>query len=203
MKNLIKKIDWKKVSGLVPAIIQEADTGVVLMLGYMNEESLSKTLDSGRIWFYSRSRQRLWMKGETSGNVLEFVGASMDCDRDALLIKAKINGPVCHKGIKSCFEEDNFGLIELFNLIMQRKKNMPEGSYTASLFKEGLQKICDKVEEESDEVIKAAKRETKERLIEESVDLVYHLFVLLVEKNISLKEVLDLAKLRNRKPPVN
>lgn len=194
-KKLLKQVDWKKMNNLIPAIIQDSNGLRVLMLGYMNEESLKKTLEDERVWFYSRSKKRLWMKGETSGNFLTVKNIYLDCDQDTLLITVKPEGPVCHTGEKDCFGIGNewFGLeafAALFELIEERKKLMPEGSYTTSLFKEGLNKICAKIGEESGEVIKAATKETKGRLVSESVDLMYHLFVLLVERGLSLKQLL-------------
>jgi len=190
MKNLIKKINWQKNKGLVPAIIQDFNTGAVLMLGYMNQESLVKTLKTNKVWFYSRSRQRLWMKGEISKNTLTPIEIKPDCDNDTLLIKARPAGPTCHKGNYSCFKERSKldELPDLFKVIQDRKTLMPKNSYTASLFKAGLDKISLKVAEEGLEVVQAAQKETKRRLTEESVDLVYHLFVLLVQKGINLEE---------------
>ena len=187
----IVDIDWKKGDGLIPAVVQDTDTGAVLMLGYMNRESLAKTVKTGNVWFYSRSKKRLWMKGEVSKNVLSVVEISVDCDGDSLLIKAKPSGPTCHTGDYSCFgEEKNVELFsDLFSLIEDRKKNAPKNSYTAFLFKGGVSAISQKVEEEALEVIKAAKSETKQRLIEETVDLIYHTFVLLVQKKISLADI--------------
>jgi phosphoribosyl-AMP cyclohydrolase / phosphoribosyl-ATP pyrophosphohydrolase len=193
MKNLIKKVNWTKGQGLVPAVIQDADTSAVLMLGYMNKESFAKTLKTKKVWFYSRSRQRLWMKGETSKNILNLVDIKLDCDNDAILIKAKPVGPTCHTGAYSCFKEnsDSNKLLELYGVIQERKLKMPKKSYTASLFKAGLDKISLKVAEEALEVVHAAQKQTKTRLIEETVDLIYHLFVLLTEKDISFKDITD------------
>lgn len=193
------KINWEKGSGLIPAIIQHADDGRVLMLGFMNPESLAQTLKTKKAWFYSRTKKRLWMKGEVSGRVLRVTDIKLDCDGDTLLIKAQPNGPTCHTGAETCFNEpaENQNMLaELFRVIEERKKEMPAGSYTGFLFSKGLDKICAKVEEESDEVIHAAKHETQKRLIEESVDLLYHLFVLLVQKKIPLRAVLDEARKR-------
>src|SRR3990167_6049834 len=136
MKSLTNKIDWKKVSGLVPAIIQDGSNGLVLMLGYMNKEALEKTEYSGFVWFYSRTKERLWMKGEESGNTLKVKGILVDCDQDTVLVKAIPAGPTCHTGKDSCFDEtaDADSLRELFSTIASRKKNLPAGSYTASLF---------------------------------------------------------------------
>lgn len=186
----MKEIDWKKMEGLVPVIVQDADTDTVLMLGYMNREALQKTLSSKRVWFYSRSKKRLWMKGEKSGNILKLADVKADCDGDALLIKAQPTGPVCHTGDSTCFQEEPWGTLgQLFSLIADRKRQMPKNSYTASLFRAGLEKIILKVAEESLEVVQAAQKETKKRLIEESVDLVYHLFALLVLKNVCLGDL--------------
>ena len=184
-------IDWKKGEGLVPAVVQDADTGAVLMLGYMNRESLAKTVKTGNVWFYSRSKKRLWMKGEVSKNVLSVVEISVDCDGDSLLVKAKPSGPTCHTGDYSCFGEEKGAELfsELFGVIEDRKKNAPKNSYTAFLFKGGVPAISQKVEEEALEVIQAAKKETKQRLIEEAVDLFYHTFVLRVQKKISLADI--------------
>lgn len=186
------KLNFKKMDGLVPAIIQDSSTMQVLMLGFMNEEAYKKTVKTGLVTFWSRSRKKLWQKGEGSGNCLEVISIKKDCDNDTLLILAKPNGPTCHKGRYSCFgrEERNiYFLEELFNLIKDRKEKRPKKSYTASLFSKGLNEILKKVGEESIETIIAAKSETKRRLIEESSDLLYHLLVLLAEKEINLDEV--------------
>jgi len=190
MKTL-SKLDWKKGNGLLPAIIQHAKTRQVLMLGFMNEEALAKTLKTKKVWFYSRTKKRLWMKGETSKHILRVVDVKVDCDNDTLLISAIPNGPTCHTGAISCFDQDGktFALADLFEVIESRKKANPKDSYTAYLFSKGLAKICAKVKEESGEVIKAATRETRKRLIEESVDVLYHLFVLLSHKKIGLEEI--------------
>lgn len=184
-------LDWKKGGGLVPAIVQDQDTRALLMLGYMNKAALAKTLKTKRVWFYSRSKKRLWMKGEFSQNILVFVGASVDCDGDALLIKARPMGPTCHTGDYSCFGEGKDADIfaELASVIAERKLKMPSGSYTSALFKGGVKKISAKVKEEALEVVKAAKQETRKRLTEETVDLIYHLLVLLAEKKISLADI--------------
>ena len=191
MKNLIQKIDWQKVNGLIPAIVQDAETNTVLMLGYMNKESLEKTQKSKQVYFFSRTKKRLWLKGETSGNYLDLVNIKIDCDADTLLIKAIPKGPTCHKGQTSCFGDGLLTsvLTELYSLILNRKSEMPQNSYTASLFSDGLDKICQKIEEEALEVIQAAKQETKQRLVEESSDLIYHLLVLLAEKGVNLSQV--------------
>lgn len=202
MKNLSAQIDWEKSEGLVPAVVQDANTGAVLMLGYMNKEALAKTLKTKRVWFYSRSKKRLWMKGETSGNILRFVKAATDCDGDALLIAAQPHGPTCHTEKVSCFGDKNFesdgaAFEQLYATIEQRAQTLPKNSYTAHLLRGGLSKISAKVIEESLEVIQAASRETKKRLIEETADLVYHLFVLTVYNKISSSEIaVELQKRR-------
>jgi len=202
MKNIVEKINWKKMSGLVPVIVQDIQTSRVLMLAYTNKEALEKTFSTGKVWFYSRSRQKLWMKGEESENYLYLVDVKIDCDADALLIKAKPAGPTCHQNTETCFggkQQIDIGIFaELYQIIENRKKEMPENSYTSSLFKEGLEKICSKIEEESEEVCRAAKTETKQRLIEESVDVLYHLLVLLVNENVELSEVLKEVKSRSK-----
>lgn len=187
--TIMKKINFTKGNGFVPAIIQDASTRQVLMLGFMNAEALQKTITNKRVTFWSRTKKRLWQKGETSGNFLEVVEIKQDCDTDTLLILANPVGPTCHKGTQSCFGESAFGIAELYQTIQVRAKTMPKGSYTAFLLKKGLKKICAKVKEESAEVIKAATKETKQRLIEESVDVLYHLFVLLVSKKVTLEDL--------------
>ena len=199
-KIIVKKINWEKVEGLVPAIIQDSSTGLVLMLGYMNQEALTKTMKTGFVWFYSRTKKRLWMKGETSQNTLKVLDIKLDCDNDTLLIKALPKGPICHTGDMTCFSEiPKSDLIrDLFSTIISRKQKLPKGSYTTSLFKAGLDKISLKVAEESLEVIHAAQKQTQKRLIEETADLLYHLFVLLAEKNVSLEQVESEIKKRSK-----
>ncbi len=185
-----QKIDWKKGGGLIPAIVQDADTNAVLMLGYMNRAALTKTQKTKKVWFFSRSKKRLWMKGEFSHNILEFVSMAVDCDRDALLIKARPSGPTCHTGDYSCFgPREQRDLQSLFSLIEDRKARMPQGSYSASLFSAGINKIALKVAEESLEIVQAAQKESKKRVIEEAADLVYHLFALLVERGVRLGDI--------------
>ena len=199
MKNLLAKTNWEKGGELVPAVIVDARTSSVLMVGFMNRESLAKTIQTGFVWFYSRTKGRLWKKGETSGNTLRMTDIKLDCDNDALLIKVIPAGPVCHTGEASCFKEEVLGgeLRELFSTIEKRKNDSPKDSYTATLFNAGLDRIALKVAEESLEVIQAATKETKKRLIEESADLFYHFFVLLAEKKASLKDIE--AEIRKRK----
>lgn len=196
------KIDFQKGNGLVPAIIQDDQSGVVLMLGYMNEEAFAETKSSGKVTFFSRSKNKLWTKGETSGNWIDFKSAALDCDGDTLLIKATPHGPVCHTGQDTCFAEINkrdFTLNTLQDLILQRKSEMPENSYTAHLFKKGLNKIAQKVGEEATEVIIEALAKNTEFLKEESADLLYHLLVLFAERNIKLADVLSVLEKRHQK----
>ncbi|MBO7470483.1 MAG: bifunctional phosphoribosyl-AMP cyclohydrolase/phosphoribosyl-ATP diphosphatase HisIE [Bacteroidaceae bacterium] len=190
------KIDFDKCGGLVPAIIQDATTKVVLMLGYMNEEALQKTQETGLVTFFSRSRQCLWTKGETSGNYLHLVDIKVDCDNDTLLIQATPDGPTCHKGTDTCWGEENrpnplLFLSELNDFIEKRHEEMPEGSYTTSLFKDGLNRMAQKVGEEALELVIEATNGTNERLIYEGSDMLYHLIVLLTSKGLRIE---DMAK---------
>lgn len=200
MKKNLLKLDFEKMNGLVPAIVQDAETLEVLMLGFMNPEALEKTVADGKVTFFSRSKGRLWQKGESSGNFLQVVDIKMDCDNDSLLILAKPEGPTCHSGAQSCFGEMPFHLLKLFQLINERKKEMPKNSYTSKLFRTGLDGIIAKVEEEADEVVRAARFEGKQRLVEESCDLLYHLFVLLSNEAISLGDV-EKELQKRHKPP--
>ncbi len=200
MKLDISKLDFSKLNGLVPAIVQEVDSKAVLMVGFMNKEALEKTLKNKLVTFFSRSKNRLWQKGESSGNYLEVVKIKMDCDNDSLLISARPKGPTCHTGETSCFGDDikeKFTLNKLFQIIENRKKEMPSESYTASLISGGLEAILAKVEEESLEVLQAARKEGRQRVIEESSDLIYHLFVLMSSQNISLREIEEELGKRN------
>ncbi len=200
MNRLQSKLDWQKQNGLIPAIVQDSETGVVLMLGYMNEDALKRTLDTNKVWFYSRSKKRLWMKGETTGHILELIDIKADCDNDALLVRAVPHGPTCHTGSMSCFKETKAPhmLSELYAVIGERKENMPAGSYTAALCKKGVDKICEKIREESDELIHAAKKESKQRVIEEGVDILYHLFVLLVQQGAGFSDLIGEVKRRRK-----
>lgn len=192
----------KDTNGLLPAIIQDARTGKVLMLGFMNEESFAKTKELNKVTFFSRSKNRLWTKGEESGNFLEVVDIKLDCDKDTLLIKAKPAGPVCHTGNDTCWNEKNQDdysfLHELERIIADRKLNPKEGSYTNSLFNTGLNKIAQKVGEEAVEVVIEAKDKNDVLFKNESADLLFHLLVLFAEKNISLNEVLAVLKERHK-----
>jgi len=194
------KIDFEKSGGLVPAVIQDAKTGKVLMLGYMNQESFDKTQQSGKATFFSRSRQQLWTKGETSGNFLLVKEILADCDDDTLLIKAVPTGPVCHTGQDTCFNEQNTQGISFLNsleqLIKERKEKMPENSYTTELFEKGIKRIAQKVGEEANEVVIEAVAGDVEKLKEESADLLYHLIVLLTEKGLSFDDITDVLEKR-------
>ena len=188
------EIDFDKMDGLVPAIIQDAKTRKVLMLGYMNQEAFRKTQETGRVTFWSRTRQTLWTKGETSGNYLNVVSISIDCDNDTLLIQANPQGPVCHTGADTCWGEDNRAnpltfLTELSDFIEQRHREMPEGSYTTSLFNDGLNRMAQKVGEEALELVIEATNGTNERLIYEGSDMLYHLIVLLTSKGLSIEDL--------------
>ncbi len=198
----IKQVDWNKLKGLIPAIVQDGSTGRVLMLGFMNEEALEKTLETRRVTFWSRSRKCLWTKGETSGNYLELEQIRQDCDNDTLLVVAKPQGPSCHRGTLSCFAgDDEFSGLEflgyLERLIAKRRKEMPEGSYTTRLFAKGLPEIAKKVGEEAVEVVLSASQE-KLRSIEESADLLYHLLVFLKQREVTLRDVMEELRSRNR-----
>ncbi|MBI1807117.1 MAG: bifunctional phosphoribosyl-AMP cyclohydrolase/phosphoribosyl-ATP diphosphatase HisIE [Ignavibacteria bacterium] len=193
---MIEHIDFEKMNGLVPAIVQDVDDGTVLMIGFMNNEAVQRTLEERHVVFWSRTKDRLWKKGETSGNYLHVVSVEIDCDKDSLLIKARPEGPVCHTGAKSCFGQNasvkrESVLIQLAGIIRNRKENLPEGSYTAGLFNRGVAIIGQKVGEEAVELAIAAQYQDKQRSIEEAADLLYHILVLLEAKEIELSEVLQ------------
>jgi phosphoribosyl-ATP pyrophosphohydrolase/phosphoribosyl-AMP cyclohydrolase len=195
------QLDFSKMNGLIPAIIQDNTTSVVLMLGFMNEEALAKTEETGQVTFFSRSKNRLWTKGEESGNFLNVVYIASDCDNDTLLIKVNPVGPVCHTGADTCWGEENeesdIQFLEyLQDFIDQRKQEMPEGSYTTSLFQKGTRKIAQKVGEEAVETIIGAMADDDENFLYEGADLLYHLIVLLSHKGYRIE---DLAReLRKR-----
>jgi len=193
------KPDFSKQE-LIPAIVQDVNTNVVLMLGYMNEEAFGKTQKENRVTFFSRSKNRLWTKGETSGNFLNVKNILLDCDNDTILIKAIPVGPACHTGSDTCFNEKNAGnfLTKLQQIIKDRKDNPSEKSYTASLFKEGINKIVQKVGEEATEVIIEAKDNDSEKFKNESADLLFHYLILLEAKNVSLNEVLEVLEKRHK-----
>lgn len=188
------KIDFEKMGGLVPAIIQDAKTRKVLMLGYMNEEAYDKTIETKKVTFWSRSRQCLWTKGETSGNFLNMVSMQIDCDNDTLLILVNPMGPTCHKGTDTCWGEENdynpvLFLTELQDFINKRKEEMPEGSYTTALFNKGTKRIAQKVGEEALETVIEAVSGTNEKLVYEASDILYHLIVLLADKGLRIEDV--------------
>jgi phosphoribosyl-AMP cyclohydrolase / phosphoribosyl-ATP pyrophosphohydrolase len=195
------KLNFDKLGGLVPAVIQDARTNQVLMVGFMNREALDKTIADKKVTFWSRTKKRLWQKGETSGNFLEFVSLQTDCDNDSLLIKALPHGPVCHTNQFTCFgEEEKMDagsvLSKLENIIGERKKTMPEGSYTSRLFKEGTPRIAQKIGEEGVETAIAAVLGDKKRLTEELADLLFHVLVLLRQQEMKLNDVTE--ELRSR-----
>ncbi len=216
MRIAIEDVNFD-AAGLIPVVVQDARTRRVLTLAYMNAESLAKTLETNETWFWSRSRSRLWHKGETSGNTQRVVDVLLDCDRDALTMLVVPSGPACHTGAESCFHNEiqsagpfadvpvagstNLGevLDRLYALIESRKRERPEGSYTTYLFDEGLDKILKKVGEESAETIIAAKNDDRNALVKESSDLLYHLVVLLVERGLSLIEIRDELVSREKK----
>lgn len=194
-------LNFDKSNGLIPAIIQDAQTLEVLMLGYMNKDAYASTIKEKKVTFYSRSKKRLWTKGEKSNNYLKVIKIQKDCDNDTLLIKVKAMGPVCHSGNRSCFKtayNQNF-IFELENIIDNRFTNPDKNSYVKQLRKNGLNNIIQKVGEESVEVVIAAKEKNKSLLINETSDLIFHLLVLLKEKNLSLKDVANCLKERHKK----
>lgn len=196
------EIDFKKQGGLVPAIIQDNITNNVLMLGYMNEDAYEQTLKTGKVTFWSRSRQCLWTKGETSGNFLNLVSIKSDCDNDTLLVRANPVGPACHLGTDTCWGEKNetnplLFLTELQDFINKRHEEMPEGSYTTSLFKDGLNRIAQKVGEEALEAVIEATNGTNERLIYEASDMFYHLIVLLTSKGLRIEDIAKELQVRH------
>ena len=201
---MFEKLNFEKLNGLVPAIVQDVVTNQVLMIGFMNREALEKTINDKKVTFWSRTKQRLWQKGETSGNYLEFISASSDCDNDSLLIKAIPHGPVCHTGEFTCFGEEQTNrskdvIRRLEEIINERRQTMPEGSYTSELFRKGTSYIAQKVGEESVEVIIAALEKDKKRLTEESADLLYHLLVLLRQSEMNLDNVTEELQRRMKK----
>lgn len=195
-------IDFEKMNGLVPAIIQDNTTRNVLMLGYMNREAYEKTLATGKVTFWSRSRNCLWTKGETSGNFLNLVDIKVDCDNDTLLVRVNPTGPACHLGTDTCWGETNDAnpllfLTELQDFINKRHEEMPEGSYTTSLFKDGLNRIAQKVGEEALEAVIEATNGTNDRLIYEASDMFYHLIVLLTSKGLRIEDIAKELKERH------
>ena len=196
------KLDFEKLNGLIPAVVQDSQTLKVLMVGFMNEEALKITKKTGNVTFYSRSRQKLWTKGEESGNFLYMEKIIPDCDNDTLLIKARPAGPVCHTGSDTCFDEKNKPgisfLEKLEKIIQKRKREMPEGSYTSKLFSKGVNKIAKKLGEEAVELVIEAKDSNDELFLNEAADLLYHLQVLLVSRDKKLSEVVKVLADRHK-----
>ncbi|MGD6738974.1 bifunctional phosphoribosyl-AMP cyclohydrolase/phosphoribosyl-ATP diphosphatase HisIE [Photobacterium leiognathi subsp. mandapamensis] len=205
--SLLTNINWEKVAGLIPAIVQDNASGQVLMLGYMNEDALQKTLDTKQVTFWSRTKERLWTKGETSGNVLQLKSIQLDCDLDTLLVQVDPIGPTCHLNTTTCFDSDESGaqppslvfLHQLEQLLASRKGADPESSYTASLYARGTKRISQKVGEEGVEVALAATSGDKAELVCESADLIYHLIVLLQDQGLSLSDVTNKLQERHNK----
>ena len=197
-----RELDWEKTDGLMPVIVQHAVSGEVLMLGYMNPEALDKTIESGKVTFFSRTKQRLWTKGETSGNFLNVVSIAPDCDNDTILLLVNPIGPTCHKGTSSCFGDTAHQwlfLYQLEQLLAERKSADPETSYTAKLYASGTKRIAQKVGEEALEAVIEAVNGTDERLIYEGSDMLYHLIVLLTSKGLRIEQMA--AELQARHKP--
>lgn len=202
----INSLDWKKMNGMLPAIVQNAENGAVLMLGYMNQEALIATLTTGQLNLYSRSRKRLWRKGESSGNSMSVQHISVDCDNDSLLIQVLPKGPACHLGYTTCFQPEyhsNLGFVhELIELINKRIDSNNENSYTMQLFESGLSRCAQKVGEEAVEVVIAAVKNNREDLVNECADLIFHLFVLLKACELNFYDVLQCLRDRDTSVPV-
>ena len=200
-KDDIPTLDWAKTDGLIPAIVQDATSGQVLMLGYMDQEALAVTLDTGKVTFFSRSKGRIWTKGESSAHWLHLVDISTDCDSDALLVLARPDGPTCHRGTVSCFSplEHKWNFLRSLEVLIQSRRHAnPETSYTAQLFARGTKRIAQKVGEEGVETALAATVKDKEELKNEAADLVYHLLVLLADANLELADVIDILRARHK-----
>ncbi|HAV6899041.1 TPA: bifunctional phosphoribosyl-AMP cyclohydrolase/phosphoribosyl-ATP diphosphatase HisIE [Vibrio vulnificus] len=204
VSSLAERINWEKVDGLVPAIVQDFQSSQVLMMGYMNQDALAKTGETGQVTFFSRTKERLWTKGETSGNVLQLVNMSLDCDNDTLLVKVNPIGPTCHTGTTTCWDGDPqeesqmVWLHQLEQLLAARKSADPDSSYTASLYARGTKRISQKVGEEGVEVALAATSGDKAELVCESADLIYHLMVLLQDQGLSMNDVINKLKERHK-----
>lgn len=204
MRNFesIEQVTFDEITGLVPAIIQDAQSNKVLMLGYMNEAAIEQTLSTEKVTFFSRSKQRLWTKGESSKNYLNLVNISIDCDQDALLVKVNPDGPTCHTGDDTCWEENNETgasfLDYLGEVIKERKSQPPEESYTARMFQKGINKLAQKVGEEAVELVIEAKDDNAELFKNEAADLIFHYMMLLEVKNFSLKDIIKVLKERHK-----
>lgn len=204
VSSLSERINWEKVDGLVPAIVQDFQSSQVLMMGYMNQDALAKTGETGQVTFFSRTKERLWTKGETSGNVLQLVNISLDCDNDTLLVRVNPIGPTCHTGTTTCWDGDAqeesqmVWLHQLEQLLAARKSADPDSSYTASLYARGTKRISQKVGEEGVEVALAATSGDKAELVCESADLIYHLLVLLKDQGLSMNDVVNKLKERHK-----
>ena len=202
-KQNVEQLAWQKMDNLLPCIVQDATTGKVLMQGYMNTDAINHTLETRHVTFFSRSKQRLWTKGETSGHTLDLVELSADCDKDSILALAYPNGPTCHLGTETCWADAKSPSVsfiaELEQVIASRKGASPDSSYTAHLYSKGIKRIAQKVGEEGVEVALAAVAETKEDLLGECADLFYHTIVLLQDQNIELSEVMEVLQARHQK----
>ncbi len=204
VSSLSERINWEKVDGLVPAIVQDFQSSQVLMMGYMNQDALAKTGETGQVTFFSRTKERLWTKGETSGNVLQLVNISLDCDNDTLLVRVNPIGQTCHTGTTTCWDGDAqeesqmVWLHQLEQLLAARKSADPDSSYTASLYARGTKRISQKVGEEGVEVALAATSGDKAELVCESADLIYHLLVLLQDQGLSMNDVVNKLKERHK-----
>ena len=198
----LDKIDWDKGDGLVPAIVQNSDNGQILMLAYMDRAALAQTISSKKVTFFSRSKNRLWTKGETSGNWLDYICGEMDCDADTLLIQARPQGPSCHTGSVTCFNDQtpsNISFLDqLGRLIAERHKTMPEGSYTTSLFSEGKARIAQKVGEEGVELALARMKDDSAEMASEAADLLFHMMVLLEDAGLSLADAINVLQDRHK-----
>ncbi|EHR7162367.1 bifunctional phosphoribosyl-AMP cyclohydrolase/phosphoribosyl-ATP diphosphatase HisIE [Vibrio parahaemolyticus] len=204
VSSLSERINWEKVDGLVPAIVQDFQSSQVLMMGYMNQDALAKTGETGQVTFFSRTKERLWTKGETSGNVLQLVNISLDCDNDTLLVRVNPIGPTCHTGTTTCWDGDAqeesqmVWLHQLEQLLAARRSADPDSSYTASLYASGTKRISQKVGEEGVEVALAATSGDKAELVCESADLIFHLLVLLQDQGLSMNDVVNKLKERHK-----
>jgi phosphoribosyl-ATP pyrophosphohydrolase/phosphoribosyl-AMP cyclohydrolase len=198
----LDEIDWDKGEGLAPAIVQNSDNGQILMLAYMDRAALAQTISTKKVTFFSRSKNRLWTKGETSGNWLDYISGEMDCDADTLLIQARPQGPSCHTGSVTCFNDqppNNIGFLDqLGTLIAERHKTMPEGSYTTSLFAEGKARIAQKVGEEGVELALARMKDDRAEMAHEAADLLFHMMVLLEDAGLSLADAINVLQDRHK-----